>query len=50
MSLLAEAAALCEALAAALQAVTKPRGDVALVAPGALPNDGRNIADERPPP
>jgi phenylacetate-CoA ligase len=36
------------ALAEALQAVTKLRGAVRLVAPGALPNDGKVIADERP--
>jgi phenylacetate-CoA ligase len=52
MTLLAEAAApslaLSEAVAATLAAVTKLRGDVALVAPGSLPNDGKVIADERP--
>jgi phenylacetate-CoA ligase len=31
-----------------LQAVTKLKGAVKLVAPGALPNDGKVIADERP--
>jgi phenylacetate-CoA ligase len=31
-----------------LQAVTKLRGEVALVAPASLPNDGKVIADERP--
>ncbi|MCP8939713.1 AMP-binding protein [Alsobacter sp. SYSU M60028] len=31
-----------------LQAVTRLRGDVAVAAPGALPNDGKVIADERP--
>jgi phenylacetate-CoA ligase len=36
------------ALAEALQAVTKLRGAVRLVAPGTLPNDGKVIADERP--
>jgi phenylacetate-CoA ligase len=30
--------------------LTKLRGEVALVAPGSLPNDGRIIADERPAP
>jgi phenylacetate-CoA ligase len=37
-----------EAVAASLQALTKLRGSVELVAPGALPNDGKVIADERP--
>ncbi|MGF3021444.1 phenylacetate--CoA ligase family protein [Methylobacterium aquaticum] len=41
-------AALAEALAETLRAVTKLRGTVALVAPGSLPNDGKVIADERP--
>jgi phenylacetate-CoA ligase len=52
MTLLAECAApepgLVEAVEAALQAVTKLRGGVELVAPGSLPNDGKVIADERP--
>jgi phenylacetate-CoA ligase len=54
MTLLAEctpeqaAAGLTEAVAATLHAVTKLRGEVRLVAPGDLPNDGRVIADERP--
>lgn len=52
MTLMAEAATTDEAFAAAvaatLQAVTKLRGDVKLVAPGSLPNDGKVIADERP--
>jgi phenylacetate-CoA ligase len=52
MTLLAECtsldAGLPEAIAATLQSVTKLRGDVKLVAPGALPNDGKLIADERP--
>jgi phenylacetate-CoA ligase len=52
MILHAEAAApsagLVEAVAASLQAATKMRGAVKLVAPGALPNDGKIIADERP--
>ncbi len=52
MTLMAEAAtteaALAEAVAATLQAVTKLRGEVRLIAPGALPNDGKVIADERP--
>jgi phenylacetate-coenzyme A ligase PaaK-like adenylate-forming protein len=34
-------------LAETLQAVTKLKGDVELVAPGTLPNDGKVIADER---
>jgi phenylacetate-CoA ligase len=52
MTLIAEtstpSAALAEAVAATLQATTKLRGTVELVAPGALPNDGKTIADERP--
>jgi phenylacetate-CoA ligase len=36
-----------DAVAATLQAVTKLKGQVKLVAPGSLPNDGRVIADER---
>jgi phenylacetate-CoA ligase len=51
MTLMAEAATmpegLAEAVAATLQAVTKLRGEVRLVAAGALPNDGKVIADER---
>jgi phenylacetate-CoA ligase len=35
------------AVAATLHALTKLRGDVQLVAPGALQNDGKVIADER---
>ena len=54
MTLHAETAAASEALASAvaatLQAQTKLRGEVLLVAPGALPNDGKVIADERPAP
>jgi phenylacetate-CoA ligase len=38
-----------EAVAVSLQAVTKLRGRVQLVAPGRLPNDGKIVADERPP-
>ena len=38
------------AVAATLQALTKLRGEVMLVAPGSLPNDGKIIADERPAP
>ena len=37
-----------ETVAETLQAVTKLRGRVRLVAPGTLPNDGKVIADERP--
>ena len=52
MTLMAETAAPIEALqsavAATLQSVTKLRGDVRLVSPGTLPNDGKVIADERP--
>jgi phenylacetate-CoA ligase len=51
MTLFAETArpseALSSAVAATLQAMTKLRGAVALVAPGSLPNDGKIIADER---
>jgi phenylacetate-CoA ligase len=52
MTLAAECATpdggLQEAVAATLQSVTKLRGEVKLVAPGSLPNDGKVIADERP--
>jgi phenylacetate-CoA ligase len=52
MTLLAECAApapgLPEVVAATLQSVTKLRGEVKLVTPGSLPNDGKVIADERP--
>jgi phenylacetate-CoA ligase len=44
----APAAPLQEALVATLRAVTKLGGEVKLVAPGRLPNDGKVIADERP--
>jgi phenylacetate-CoA ligase len=51
MTLKAEAAKptedLAAALSATLQSVTKLKGAIALVAPGALPNDGKAIADER---
>jgi phenylacetate-CoA ligase len=51
MTLMAECvapdAALEAALAATLQSVTKLKGAIQLVAPGALPNDGKVIADER---
>jgi phenylacetate-coenzyme A ligase PaaK-like adenylate-forming protein len=53
MTLMAESAtrdaAHADAVAATLQAVTKLKGSVALVAPGELPNDGKVIADERKP-
>lgn len=52
MTLLAESASsdatLAAAVAATLQSVTKLKGAVTLVQPGALPNDGKVIADERP--
>jgi phenylacetate-CoA ligase len=52
MTLTAECATLDgglqEAVAATLQSVTKLKGEVKLVAPGSLPNDGKVIADERP--
>jgi phenylacetate-CoA ligase len=52
MTLLAEApaseAGLQAAIADTLQAMTKLKGVVTLVAPGSLPNDGKVIADERP--
>jgi phenylacetate-CoA ligase len=50
MTLRAEApddAALKASLAETLQAVTKLKGEVEIVAPGSLPNDGKVIADER---
>src|SRR5499427_2295379 len=51
MTLMAECApapaGLAEAVATTLQAVTKLRGEVRLVLAGALPNDGKVIADER---
>jgi phenylacetate-CoA ligase len=37
-----------QTIAGTLQAVTKLKGAVKLVAPGTLPNDGKVIADERP--
>jgi phenylacetate-CoA ligase len=53
MTLMAECAApdaaLESAVAATLQSLTKLKGAVKLVAPGALPNDGKVIADERKP-
>jgi phenylacetate-CoA ligase len=51
MTLRAESAAsgadLVTALANDLQALTKMKGDVEIVPPGSLPNDGLAIADER---
>src|SRR5580692_103688 len=51
MTLRAECASpdetLREALASTLRTVTKLGGDVELVTPGSLPNDGKVIADER---
>ncbi len=51
MTLMAECApapaGLAEAVGVTLQAVTKLRGEVRLVAAGGLPNDGKVIADER---
>jgi phenylacetate-coenzyme A ligase PaaK-like adenylate-forming protein len=50
MTLRAEAredAGLKAKLAESLQAVTKLKGEVEIVAPGSLPNDGKVIADER---
>jgi phenylacetate-coenzyme A ligase PaaK-like adenylate-forming protein len=51
MMLMAESArsdaALENAVAETLQSITKLKGTVKLVAPGALPNDGKVIADER---
>jgi phenylacetate-CoA ligase len=44
----APGAALQQAVVATLRAVTKLGGEVKLVAPGSLPNDGKVIADERP--
>ena len=51
MTLSAETAtpadALRDAVASTLRAVTKLQGNVTLVAPGSLPNDGKVISDER---
>jgi phenylacetate-CoA ligase len=51
MTLIAEcaepAADFAGTVAATLQAVTKLKGNVELVPPGTLPNDGKVIADER---
>jgi phenylacetate-CoA ligase len=52
MTLLAESGIPDDALSAAisetLQSVTKVKGEVKLVAPNTLPNDGKTISDERP--
>jgi phenylacetate-CoA ligase len=52
MTLLAESAGasagLTDAVAETLQAATKLKGAVKIVAPGSLPNDGKVISDERP--
>ena len=39
---------LAEAVGHSVQAIFKLRGNVEIVAPGSLPNDGKVIADERP--
>ncbi|HEV7874442.1 MAG TPA: AMP-binding protein [Enterovirga sp.] len=41
-------AGLAEAVRRSLQEITRIRGDVEIVPPGSLPNDGKVIADERP--
>ncbi|HEY4371359.1 MAG TPA: phenylacetate--CoA ligase family protein, partial [Burkholderiales bacterium] len=41
------ASAFAEAVAATLRDVTKLRGEVQIVAPGSLPNDGKVIEDAR---
>ncbi len=41
--------ALRNEIASTLRNVTKLGGDVELMAPGSLPNDGKVIADERKP-
>jgi len=46
--LYAEPAGLIDAVTASLQQITKLRGTVEIVPLGALPNDGKVIADERP--
>jgi len=38
---------LAEAIVASIRDVTKLRGEVELVAPGSLPNDGKVIEDKR---
>jgi phenylacetate-CoA ligase len=51
MTLMVESATpangLAEALAETLQALTKLRGEIKIVLPGSLPNDGKVIADQR---
>jgi len=47
---LAPGPGLAQAVAATMQAATKLRGSVEFMAKGALPNDGKTIADERPAP
>ena len=47
---LAPGPGLAQAVAATMQAVTKLRGGVEFMAKGALPSDGKTIADERPAP
>jgi phenylacetate-CoA ligase len=42
-----QAAAQEDAIASSLRELTKLRGDVRIVAPGSLPNDGKVISDER---
>jgi phenylacetate-CoA ligase len=42
-----QSAGLRAALAESLQSLTKLKGDIDLVPPGSLPNDGKVIADER---
>jgi phenylacetate-CoA ligase len=41
------ATAMADAIVASLRDVTKLRGEVAFVAPGSLPNDGKVIDDRR---
>jgi phenylacetate-CoA ligase len=41
------AAALAEAIAVCLRDITKLRGEVQMVPPGSLPNDGKVIEDAR---
>ena len=44
-----EVEGLAERVAQTIREVTKLRGEVAFVAPGALPNDGKVIEDRRLP-
>ena len=48
VELASDSADLRAAIAATLQSVSKLKGGVEIVKPGALPNDGKVIADERP--